>query len=390
MTSQTQSDLKQQIELLCIERNLEPEEVLKAIEVAIAAAYRKEFGDREKNYEANFDEDKGTYSVFMVTDIVDEVKTPAKEISVMEARLTNPAAQPGDVIREEITLDSSMNFGRIAAQVAKQVLFQYINNIRHTKILQQFKDKIGDVVTVEVDYFRKGGYLVKLGQTMGFISREHLLPIDKFKPGQLVKALIVDIVDDNKGGSRVVLSRTNPDFVKVIIQKEVPEVGSGLVSIVKIVRDPGSRSKILVTASEEENIDPVGTILGRKNVRLINIMREISTTLQEKIDIIENRPEDMNEMIMDALEPAEIERVEINEENKSADVYCYQEEASLAVGRRGVNIRLASELVGYMLNLKVIEEEKDVNEINLINSDEHNIITDDGAGDPAVFIVDSE
>jgi transcription termination/antitermination protein NusA len=358
------SELKQQIELLCIERGLEPNEVMKAIETSIAAAYRKEFGDKDKNYEAQFDPETGKYSVFQTQLVVEEVENPGKEVALMEMRLTNPNARLGDEIREEMVTHNDVHFGRIASQVAKQVMFQAINNVRHTKILQQFKDKIGDVVTVEVDCFRKGGYMVKLGQTLGFINRDNILPIDKFKPGQLIKALVVDISEDERGNSRILLSRSHPDFVRAVIANEVPEVASGIVIIDKIVREPGSRSKILVSASEEESVDPVGTILGRKNVRLVNIMREISISMQEKIDVIESQPNDMENMIVDALEPAEIEQVELDRETRSAIVYCYPEEASLAVGKRGVNIRLASELLDYNLTLKTIEPEEQKDQYN--------------------------
>ncbi|NJS41646.1 hypothetical protein HC766_04880 [Candidatus Gracilibacteria bacterium] len=156
--------------------------------------------------------------------------------------------------------------------------------------------------------------------------------------------------------------------MKAIIAKEVPEVATGIVQIDKLVREPGSRSKLLVSVKEGENIDPVGTILGRKNVRLINIMREISTSLQEKIDIIEYRKEDLEGMIMDSLEPAEIEKVELNEERDHADVFCYPEEASLAVGKRGVNIRLATDLLNVELNIVTLEEE-DVTESNFDQED---------------------
>jgi transcription termination/antitermination protein NusA len=354
------TNLKQQIELLCIERGLDQDEVLSAIEIAIASAYRREYGQKENAYEATFDLETGKYNVFQTITVVDEVKNPTREQDLVEARLTNPKAQVGDVLRQELEIESDVNFGRIASQVAKQVLFQAINNARHSKILQQFKDKIGDVVNVEIDGFRKGGYLVKLAQTTGFISRENLLPIDKFRPGQVIRALILDITEDDRGNSRVVLTRSHPDFVKALIAKEVPEVASGIVAIDKIVREAGSRSKLLVSVAEEEQgIDPVGTILGRKNVRLVNIMREISTTMQEKIDIIENRPDDLEDMVMDALEPAEIEKVEINRSEGKADVYCYSDEASLAVGRRGVNIRLAGDLLDLELSIKTIDEPGD-------------------------------
>lgn len=350
------SDLKQHIELICIERGLDPDEVIKAIEVAIAAAYRKEFGERDHAYDSKFDAETGKYSVFQTWTVVEEVLNEGKEKTLVEARLSDPNAEVGDVIRQRVSIDNDVEFGRIASQIAKQVLFQTINNVRHTKILQQFKDKVGDVVTVEIDCFRKGGYLVKLGQTTGYINRENLLPVDKFKPGQMVRALIVDISEDERGNSRVHLSRSNYDFVKAIIAKEVPEVASGVVVIDRIVREPGSRTKILVSAPEDDSIDPVGSVLGRKNVRLISIMREITTSLQEKIDVIESR-DDIEGMIMDSLEPAEIDHVKWDEETRHADVFCYPEEASLAVGKKGVNIRLASDLLDAELNIETLEEE---------------------------------
>jgi len=348
-------ELKQQIEMVCIERGLEPDEVIKAMEQAIASAYRKEFGDKEKNYEAEFDMVTGKYNLFEYQTIVDEVLSPLKELSLVDARLYNPNAEVGDKIRKEVSVEHEVDFGRIASQVARQVMFQAINSIRHTKLLQKFKDRIGDVVSIEIDYFKRGGYIVKLGQTSGFLSKENLLPIDRFKPGQIVKALIVDINEDNRGNSRIILSRTDLNFVAAIIKNEVPEVESGLVTIDKIVREPGVRSKVLVSASEDESLDPVGTILGKKNVRITNIMREISTTMQEKIDIIEYNPEDLELMIMDALEPAEIDRVDINTEVQEASVYCYPDEAALAVGRGGFNIKLAGELLDYKLTVVTID-----------------------------------
>lgn len=346
-----------------MERGLEPGEVIKAIEQTIASAYRKEFGEKDKFYEANFDLNTGKYSLYEITDIVETVENPFKEISIIDARLYNPKAQIGDVIRKEEVIDNEIAFGRIASQIARQVMFQSINSMRHSKVLQKFKERVGDVVNLEIDYFKKGGYVVKLAQTSSFLSKENLLPIDRFKPGQIVKALVAEISEDEKGNSRILLSRTHSDFIIAIIRNEVPEVESGLVVIDKIVREPGSRSKILVSAAEGENLDPVGAILGRKNVRIINIMREISTVMQEKVDIIENNPEDMELMVMDSLEPAEIERVELDTQNRVAQVFCYQEEAALAVGRGGVNIKLASLLLDYKLDLQTINEEESQVEI---------------------------
>jgi transcription termination/antitermination protein NusA len=350
-------DLEQQIEVICIEKGLEPEEVLKAIEVAIASAYRKEFGVKENAYEAEFDKDTRTYKIFDTKVIVSEVVAPEREIDVIEAKLSNPSIQVGDKIRKQIEVDKKVQFSRIASQVARQVIFQAINNAKHTKVLQKFKDKIGEVVTVEIDYYKKGGYAVKLADTIGFIPKENLSPLDRFKSGQLIKALIFDIFEDDRGNLKIQLDRASGEFIKAILKNEIPEIDSGIVTVDKIVREPGFRTKILVSASEGENIDPVGTILGRKNVRLTNVIREISPTMQERLDVIENQPKDIETMVYDALEPAEIDSVEINYENRTAKVYCYAEEAALAVGKKGVNIRLAGRLLDLELELVKLEGE---------------------------------
>lgn len=364
------SDLQEQIDLLGIEIGLQPEEIIKSIGISLAGAYRKEFGDKDKAYDGEFNNVTGKYTVYEVTNVVEEVINPAREMTLVEARLNDPNAQIGDSLKKVQITDSDLNFGRIAAQVAKQVLRQSINNVKHSKILQQFKDKIGDVINVEIDFSRKGGYIVKFAQTTGFLAKENLIPTDRFKPGQSVKALIVEISEDERGNSRLVLSRSHPDFIRAIIAKEVPEVEAGIVVIDKIAREAGVRSKILVSAPEDENIDPVGTILGRKNVRIINIMREISVSMTEKLDVVENRPDEIEEMIMDALEPAEIESIDFSKEDNRVNVFCYPEEASLAVGRKGVNVRLASELLDLEISINAIEEKTDTQESKTEDSDD--------------------
>jgi transcription termination/antitermination protein NusA len=345
------TQLKEMINYICSEKNLDPDEIIKAIERAIASSYRKEFGDKDKAYTAEFNVTTGQYVVYEETRIVEEVISPAKEISVAEARLYNPYSEVGELIRKEVVSSKDMNFGRIASQIGRQVLMQSINASRHSKIIQEFKGKVGNLVTVEVDYAKKGGYLVKLSQTVVFMGKENLCPTDRFKPGQLIKAVILDIKEDEQGNAKIILSRSAPEFALAIIRQEIPEVEIGSLIIEKLVREAGSRIKILVSANEDEDLDPVGTILGRKNIRITNIMREINSQMQEKIDVIEYIPDDIALMIMDALEPARIDKVEVDEENNIAEIYCQPEEAFLAVGKRGVNIRLASKLLNYTLNI---------------------------------------
>ena len=347
-------ELKKLIDLVAVEKNLDPKEIINSIENSIASAYKKEFGEKDKAYMASFDTKTGKYSVKEVVKVVEEVLSPDKEISLLEARLKKPDAEIEDVIETEVMHDQDLHFGRIASQVAKQALIQTLNTIKHNKSLHKFKDKIGEIVNAEVDHYKRGGYVVKVDQASAYLRKEDLLPMDKLKPGQTIKALINDVVED-KTGSHMHLTRTSNDFVIAIISREVPEVASGIVKITKIARSPGFRTKIMVTTAQEEDqpIDPVGTVLGRKNVRILNIMREISVSLQERIDVIEERPlEELSDMIADALEPADIMDIKIDQENKKATVYCTPEDVPLAVGKKGINVRLAGELLGLEINIE--------------------------------------
>jgi transcription termination/antitermination protein NusA len=364
------NNLKEAIKVVCEQKDLEVEEVIKAMEVAIASAYRKEFGNRDYAYIANFDTLTGKYSIDRIITVVDKVTNPAQQYSLVEARLSNPIAQIGDVIKSRVEEKDEFAFGRIASQVAKQVLSQTVQNVRHGKILQKFKNKIGEIVNIEIDYYNKGGYYVKLGQTTSFLSKENLMPIDRFKSGSIVKALIVSITEDANGNSKIVLSRSHPDFVKAILKEEIPEINNGLVEINKIVREAGVRTKLLVSVTDDGmDLDPVGCILGKRNMRIINVTRQISTTMMEKIDVIEYQPNDLDLMIMDALEPAQVEKVVIDEENNTADIICYKDEAALAVGKKGSNIRLAQALLDITLNIVTINEDEDSSNRDLNDSE---------------------
>ncbi len=368
------SQLKEEINFICNDKGLDPEEVIKAIEKAIASAYRKEFGNPLKTYTCSFNVNTGKYTVYEEVKIIDEVENleeghifaPDKEITLSQSRLYNPNAQIGEIIKTEIIVTDEVYFGRIASQIGRQVLMQSINASKHTKLLKEYKNKVGELVNIEIDYPKKNGYIVKLGQTTTFLGHEALANNDRFRPGQIVKAVILSIREDEQGNTKIALSRSAQEFVLAILKQEIPEIESGHVIIKKIVREAGTRAKILVY-SEDETIDPVGTILGRKNTRIINVLREISSTMQEKIDVIEYMAEDLQLMIMDALEPAQIDKVIINNQNDSADVYCLQEEAYLAVGKRGANIRLASQLLDLNLNIITTDENGNIVEREVKN-----------------------
>jgi transcription termination/antitermination protein NusA len=343
--------LKNQIDLLCIERGVEPSEVKKAIETGLASAYRKETGDMTKAYKAEFNLYTGKYAVWEVTTVAEldpetgELKFPGREITLMEAKLEHPEAQIGDQYKVLMADNENVAFGRIASQIGRQVLTQDIGAIRHSKTIQKFASQIGTLINVEIDYYKKNGYIVKLADTSTFIDKDNIVFTDRFKPGQIIRVFVLDIKIDERGNSKIILSRTCPEFVGAIIAEEVPEVESGLIVIENIAREAGKRTKVLVS-SESENIDALGSILGRKNTRLINIMRQITTTMSEKVDVIAV-DENFAQMVADTLEPAEIEEIEVSEESKTIKVICSPEQAALAVGKGGTNIKLAGQLLGY-------------------------------------------
>lgn len=354
-------DLKQAIELLCAERGVTVDEIQAAIESGISKAYRKDIGDPNKAYEAEYDLNTNMYKIFEVVTVTDEldeegnVYNPGKEISLVNARLSNPKAELGDEYKTWVDDEEKLlEFGRVASGIAKQSFEQYIRNIRHAKVLKEYKEKTGELITVEVDYFKKNGYYIKLGTTSAFLGPETLMPGDKFKPGQLIKVYVESILDDPKAGSRIILKRNTADFVTALIKQEIPEVANGQIEIVKAVREAGLRTKLLVQREDPEaDIDPVGTILGRKEMRILNIMRELNVNLQERIDIIEFS-ENIDDMIHDALEPARLTKIE--HVDGMAICYCEKQDAALAVGKRGVNVRTASQLVGIELKIQSLDQ----------------------------------
>jgi transcription termination/antitermination protein NusA len=372
MTDFNGLELQEQIKAYCAEKGFSYEEVMAAISDGIASAYRKEYGEKEKAYQAEFDIENGHYKVYEITKIVEEVLNPEREMSLTDAMLEDTSLTLGDVIKKDLGIEKEIGFGRIASQVAKQVLIYTLNNYKHSKIIAKYKDFVGQIITVEVDAFKKGGYIVKLGGTTDFttayMAREDILPIDKFKPGQMIKALVLDITEEENKSTRIKLTRSAPEFVTSIISREVPEVESGLVKIEKIVREAGNRTKLLVSVNEDEyneDIDPVGTILGRKNVRLLNIMREISPSIQEKVDVIKWEPDNLEQMIADALEPAEIENISFyfnDAGTKVAKVDCLKTEAPMAVGRRGANVRLASALLNIGIDINTVDDDTNSHE----------------------------
>jgi N utilization substance protein A len=332
------------------EKNLPEETVMSVIEQAIAAAWRRDNGERDQEVRAILNTNNGTAKVFVGREIVEEVGSDAHEISLEDAKKIKPDAELGGIIEEEHEV---VSFGRVAAQTAKQVVLQRLREAEREVVLAEYEDKIGSIVTGTVQRVEPRVVRVELGKAIGIIPQSEQIQGEFYSIGSRIKVFIKDIERDNRG-PQLILSRGNEAFVEHLFLQEVPEMETGAVEIKAIAREAGRRTKIAV-ASTVPGVDPVGTFVGGHGTRVQAVMNEIGD--QEKIDIVtfQDNPQDF---IRDALSPAEIVKVEINEAEKSAKVFVAEEQQSIAIGRGGQNVRLASRLTGYELDIETATPEK--------------------------------
>jgi transcription termination/antitermination protein NusA len=334
------------------EKNLPEEAVLSVIEQAIAAAWRRDNGERDQDVRAELNVNDGTADVFVAREVVEEVGSPSVEISLEDAKKEKADAQIGDSIEEKFEVKS---FGRVAAQTAKQVVLQRLREAEREVVLEEFEDKIGTVVTGTVQRVEARVVRIELGKASGILPQSEQIPGEFYSVGARTKVFIKDIERDNRG-PQLILSRANEAFVEHLFAQEVPEMESGAVEIKAIAREAGRRTKLAVH-STVPGVDPVGTFVGGHGTRVQAVMNEIGD--QEKIDII-TFSEDADNFIRNALSPAEVEKVEIDEKSKSAKVYVAESQQSIAIGRGGQNVRLASRLTGYELDIETAQPEKKV------------------------------
>jgi transcription termination/antitermination protein NusA len=325
------------------EKGISRETIVKLLEAALLSAARKRFVNRP-NINLRIDPKTCDINVFEVKTVVETVANPAEEISPGEAQAIFPDAAIGSVIEIPVQLQ---DFGRIAAQTAKQVLFQKVREAERDIIFEDYKDKMGQIISGTVIRKEKGFYFIALGKTEAVLPQKDTLPGETLKRGDIVKAYLADVRQTAKGPV-IILSRTDPRFIAGLFRMEVPEIHDGIVIIKDIAREPGERSKIAV-ASKDSSIDPVGACVGMKGTRVQSIVREVRG---ERIDIIPWN-EDPRIFIARALTPASVDRVGINETGaeKSAMVIADDQQLSLAIGKRGVNIKLASKLTGWEIDI---------------------------------------
>lgn len=328
------------------EKNLPEDTVLEVIEQAIAAAWRRDNGEREQNVRAALNINDGTATVFVVQDIVDEeeLENDVTQISLEDAKKIKKDAEIGGVIEEAHEVTS---FGRVAAQTAKQVILQRLREAEREVVLAEFEDKIGSVVTGTVHRVEPRVVRIEIGKAIGIMPQSEQIQGEYYGIGRRIKVLIKDIEREGRG-PQLILSRGNEEFIRHLFSQEVPEMETGAVEIKKIAREAGRRTKLAV-ASLLPGIDPVGTFVGGHGTRVQAVMNEIGD--QEKIDIIPFE-EDTAAFIASAMSPAEVLSVAIDEEAKRAKVYVSEDQQSVAIGRAGQNVRLASRLTGYELDIE--------------------------------------
>ena len=336
------SDLSRIIDQVGKDKGIDKKILIEALEQALLAAARKKYGLKQE-IEAKYNEEAGEVELFQFKTVVKNVKNPPAEISLEEAKELDADAEVGDSLGTKIDI---AEFGRIAAQTAKQVIIQRVKDAERENIFEDFKDRKGEVISGTVQRFERGAIIVNLGRAEAVIPQQEMVPRETYKPGDRIRAYVMDVRKTPKG-PQIILSRSNPDFLSKLFELEVPEVSEGIVKIVNAAREPGGRAKIAVY-SEDSDVDPVGACVGMKGSRVQAVVQELRG---EKIDIIP-WSDDPASFVCNALAPAEISKVVINEEAQSMEVIVEDDQLSLAIGRRGQNVRLAAKLTEWKIDIR--------------------------------------
>jgi transcription termination/antitermination protein NusA len=323
--------------------------VIAAMEDAIAKAARSRYGS-ETDVHADINPRTGELRLARHLLVVENVESPASQISLEEARRHNPAAQIGDSIADALP---PLEYGRIAAQSAKQVIVQKVREAERDRQYQEYKDRIGDIVNGIVKRVEYGNVVVDLGRGEAIVRRDELLPREVFRNGDRIRAYIYDVRREVRG-PQIFLSRTHPQFMAKLFAQEVPEIYDGIVEVKAVARDPGSRAKIAVI-SRDSSVDPVGACVGMRGSRVQAVVNELQG---EKIDIIPWSP-DIPTFVVNALAPAEVAKVVLDEDRERIEVVVPDAQLSLAIGRRGQNVRLASQLTGWDIDILTEQEESE-------------------------------
>ena len=342
-------ELLQVADTVARDKGIDRDEVLQAMEQAIQKAGRSKYG-QEYDIRAEIDRKSGEIRLMRFREVADPVENEATQIPLAEAKRLNPEAEVGDFITDPLP---PIDFGRIAAQTAKQVIVQKVRDAERQRQFNEYKDRVGEIVNGLVKRVEFGNVIVDLGRAEAILRRDELLPRESFRQGERVRAYIYDVRQEVRG-PQIFLSRTHPQFMAKLFAQEVPEIYDGIIEIRAVARDPGSRAKIAVI-SNDSGIDPVGACVGMRGSRVQAVVAELQG---EKIDIIP-WSQDPATFVVNALAPAEVAKVVMDEEQRRIEVVVPDDQLSLAIGRRGQNVRLASQLTGWDIDILTEAEESE-------------------------------
>jgi N utilization substance protein A len=346
-----EGNLNRIIDQVAKEKGIARNTLVEALEAALVSAARKKYGNRV-DLEAHFSDDSGEVEVFLFKDVVDEVTDPMTEIELEAARRElDPDAEIGDQLGVKMETEG---FGRIAAQTAKQVIMQKVKDAERENIYAEYKDRKADVVTGIVQRFEKRNIIVSLGRGEAIVPYGEQIPRENYRQGDRIRAIILDVRRTQKD-PQIILSRSNPEFLVKLFEQEVPEIAEGIVRIMCAAREPGQRAKIGVRSSDAD-VDPVGACVGMKGSRVQSVVQELRG---EKIDIIPWN-DDPAHFVCNALQPAEISKVIIDQDSQTMEVIVADDQLSLAIGKRGQNVRLAAKLTGWRIDVRSESKEEKI------------------------------
>ena len=343
-------ELLQIADAVAREKSIDKAIVISAMEEAIQKAAASRYGI-ENNIKAEINTETGSITLMRLLEIVEKVEDFSTQINIEDAKLKNPdAALGGEPIEEELP---PIDFGRVAAQSAKQVIFQKVREAERERHYEEFKDRVGEIISGVIKRVEYGTVIVDLGRAEAVIRKDALLPREVYKPGDRVRAYIMEVRREIRG-PQIFLSRTHSDFMANLFAQEVPEIYDGIIEIIGVARDPGSRAKIAVL-SKDSSIDPVGACVGMRGSRVQAVVNELQG---EKIDIL-SWTDDIASFVVKALQPAEVQKVVLYEGEQRLEVVVPEEQLSLAIGRRGQNVRLASSLCGWDIDILTEDQESE-------------------------------
>lgn len=335
------------INQLCDEKNLPRDIVIDTVKAALRAAYRKDYGNREQNIEVELDDKSGNITVYLLKEVVKKVENKDQQMTVAEAKKYTKEPKVGDIIRIDVT---PVGYGRIAAQSAKQVIIQRLQEAERDIMYQTFKDRENELLNALVHRVERNQVYVDLDKVTAVLSPDQQIPGERYFGGQRIKIYLDKVVKTTKG-PQLLISRTHPNLVRKLLELEIPEIKAGMVEIKAIARLPGIRCKIAVS-SNEPKVDPIGSCVGQKGVRVQNITEELNG---ERIDVIQWY-EYFEKFIEAALSPAKIFLIKLDATVKRASVYVNPDQRPLAIGKQGQNVRLASQLTGHEIDILDVKD----------------------------------